>query len=53
VLVLYDILDTVQVRKPKFIKSFIAGKDSPLAAVRSYVKAVKDRRNPEAEHCVS
>jgi len=53
ILVLYDILDITQGKTPKFVKNFMAGNDSPLAAIRSYVKAVKDKQYPEAEHCFS
>jgi 3-methyl-2-oxobutanoate hydroxymethyltransferase len=53
ILVLYDILDITQGRTPKFVKNFMAGNDSPLAALRSYVAAVKDRSYPAAEHCFS
>jgi len=53
ILVLYDILDITQGMTPKFVKNFMAGNDSPLAAIQSYVKAVKDKRYPEAEHCFS
>lgn len=53
ILVLYDILDITQGRTPRFVKNFQAGCDSPLAALRSYVKAVKDKSYPEPEHCFS
>ena len=53
ILVLYDILDITQGRTPKFVKNFMAGNDSPLAALRSYVAAVKDHSYPAAEHCFS
>jgi len=53
ILVLYDILDITQGRTPKFVKNFMAGHDSPLAAVQNYVKSVKDRSYPEPEHCFS
>lgn len=53
ILVLYDILDITQGRTPKFVKNFMAGSDSPLGAIQSYVRAVKDRQYPAAEHCFS
>jgi 3-methyl-2-oxobutanoate hydroxymethyltransferase len=53
ILVLYDILDITQGRTPKFVKNFQQGHDSPLAALQAYVKAVKDRSYPSAEHCFS
>ena len=53
ILVLYDMLDITPGRKPKFVRNFIAGADAPLEALRSYVKAVKDRSYPAPEHCFS
>ncbi len=53
ILVLYDILDITQGRTPRFVKNFQAGRDSPLAAIEAYVRAVKDRTYPEPEHCFS
>jgi 3-methyl-2-oxobutanoate hydroxymethyltransferase len=53
ILVLYDILDITQGRTPRFVKNFLAGRDSPLAALDAYVRAVKERTYPEAEHCFS
>lgn len=53
ILVLYDILDITQGRKPKFVKNFQADCDSPLAAVQAYVRAVKNRDYPAPEHCFS
>lgn len=53
ILVLYDILDITQGRTPKFVKNFQAGCDSPLAAMRSYVREVKARDYPAPEHCFS
>jgi 3-methyl-2-oxobutanoate hydroxymethyltransferase len=51
ILVLYDILDVTPGRKPRFVQNFMQGHDSPLAAIRSYVEAVKSRAYPAAEHC--
>lgn len=51
--VLYDILDITSGRKPRFVRNFMSGVDSPLAAVQAYVKAVKDGTYPGPEHCFS
>ncbi|HZF27462.1 MAG TPA: 3-methyl-2-oxobutanoate hydroxymethyltransferase [Steroidobacteraceae bacterium] len=51
ILVLYDILDITTGRKPRFTRNFMEGAGSPLQAVRSYVRAVKDRSYPAPEHC--
>ncbi len=53
ILVLYDILDITQGRTPRFVRNFQAECTSPLAAVTSYVRAVKDRSYPATEHCFS
>jgi 3-methyl-2-oxobutanoate hydroxymethyltransferase len=53
ILVLYDILDITPGRKPKFVRNFMTGTDTPLEAIRGYVKAVKDRSYPAPEHCFS
>ncbi len=51
--VLYDILDITPGRKPKFVRNFMQGRDSPLAALKAYVAAVKSREYPGPEHCFS
>ena len=51
ILVLYDILDITTGRKPRFVRDFMAGAGTPLAALKSYVQAVKSRSYPAAEHC--
>lgn len=51
ILVLYDVLDITPGRKPRFVQNFMAGHDSPLAALKSYVQAVKSRAYPAPEHC--
>jgi 3-methyl-2-oxobutanoate hydroxymethyltransferase len=51
--VLYDILDITPGRKPKFVRNFMRGLDSPMAAMQAYVAAVKQRDYPAAEHCFS
>jgi 3-methyl-2-oxobutanoate hydroxymethyltransferase len=53
ILVLYDILDITLGRTPRFVQNFMAGRDSPLAAIEAYVAAVKDRSYPAKEHCFS
>ena len=51
ILVLYDVLDITPGRKPRFVRNFMTGHDSPLAALKSYVEAVKSRAYPATEHC--
>jgi 3-methyl-2-oxobutanoate hydroxymethyltransferase len=51
ILVLYDVLDITPGRKPRFVKNYMSGHDSPLEALRSYVAAVKSREYPAPEHC--
>lgn len=51
ILVLYDVLDITVGRKPRFSRNFVPGTDSPLAAIKAYVQAVKTREYPAAEHC--
>jgi 3-methyl-2-oxobutanoate hydroxymethyltransferase len=51
ILVLYDVLDITPGRKPRFVRNFMAGHDSPLEAIKAYVKAVKTREYPAPEHC--
>ncbi len=42
--VLYDILDITSGRKPRFVRNFMQGAGSPLAALQAYVTAVKNAR---------
>jgi len=51
ILVLYDVLDITPGRKPRFVRNFMTGHDSPLAALQSFDRAVRDRSYPAAEHC--
>jgi 3-methyl-2-oxobutanoate hydroxymethyltransferase len=51
--VLYDILDITSGRKPRFVRNFMQGAGSPLAAVKAYVAAVKSRDYPAPEHSFS
>ncbi len=53
ILVLYDVLGITQGRMPRFVKNYLTGRDSPLEALRAYVRAVKDRSYPAEEHCFS
>ncbi|HSG58219.1 MAG TPA: 3-methyl-2-oxobutanoate hydroxymethyltransferase [Woeseiaceae bacterium] len=53
ILVLYDILDITQGKTPRFVHNFQAGCDSPLAALRAYVQAVRQREYPQPQHCFS
>ena len=50
ILVLYDMLDITQGKRPKFVHNFMAGAGSPAAGVAAYVKAVRDGSYPAAEH---
>jgi 3-methyl-2-oxobutanoate hydroxymethyltransferase len=51
ILVLYDILDITPGRKPRFVRNFMTGSDSPQAAVARYVQAVRSGEYPAPEHC--
>jgi 3-methyl-2-oxobutanoate hydroxymethyltransferase len=51
--VVYDILDITSGRKPRFVRNFMQGAGSPLAALQAYVGAVKKREYPGPEHCFS
>ena len=51
ILVLYDVLNITAGRKPRFSKDFMIGHDSPLEAVKAYVRAVKEKTYPAPEHC--
>ena len=51
ILVMYDLLDITSGPKPKFAKNFMAGVDSPLAALKNYGEAVRNRSYPAPEHC--
>lgn len=51
--VVYDILDITSGRKPRFVRNFMQGAGSPLAALKAYVGAVKKREYPGPEHCFS
>lgn len=51
ILVLYDVLDVTPGHKPRFVRNFMKGVDSPLLALKAYVQAVKDGSYPAQEHC--
>jgi 3-methyl-2-oxobutanoate hydroxymethyltransferase len=51
ILVLYDILDITPGRKPRFVRNFMTGSESPQAAAACYVQAVKSGEYPAPEHC--
>jgi len=51
ILVLYDVLDITPGHKPRFVRNFMKGVDSPLQALRNYVQAVKSGEYPGPEHC--
>jgi 3-methyl-2-oxobutanoate hydroxymethyltransferase len=51
ILVLYDVLDITPGRKPRFVKNYMTGHDSPFAGIQAYVAAVKSREYPAPEHC--
>jgi 3-methyl-2-oxobutanoate hydroxymethyltransferase len=50
ILVLYDVLDITQGRKPRFVENFMEGAGNNLEALKRYVKAVKSRDYPAARH---
>lgn len=51
VLVMHDMLGlSLSGRTPKFVKNFMAGRDSIQAALAAYVSAVKQGEFPAAEH---
>ena len=50
VLVMHDMIGAFPGHRPKFVKDFMQGETSLAAAFRAYVRAVKDRSFPAAEH---
>ncbi|WP_322042653.1 3-methyl-2-oxobutanoate hydroxymethyltransferase [Paraburkholderia sp. J67] len=50
VLVLHDMLGIFPGKRPRFVKDFMEGQPNIEAAVRAYVKAVKDGTFPGPEH---
>jgi 3-methyl-2-oxobutanoate hydroxymethyltransferase len=53
ILVLYDVLGITLGPTPRFVKNFMAGVDSPLEAVKRYIRDVKEHKYPAKEHCFS
>ncbi|HMB73104.1 MAG TPA: 3-methyl-2-oxobutanoate hydroxymethyltransferase, partial [Gammaproteobacteria bacterium] len=53
ILVLYDALGITPGRKPRFVKDFLRGAQSPRIGLEAYVTAVKTRTYPAPEHCFS
>lgn len=57
ILVLHDILNvspSVTIgHKPRFVRNYMQGAPDIEAAIGSYVKSVKDKSYPAAEHCFS
>ncbi len=50
VLVLHDMLGIFPGKPPRFVKDFMQGQSSILAAIEAYVREVKDGLFPTAEH---
>ncbi|MBP0591019.1 3-methyl-2-oxobutanoate hydroxymethyltransferase [Paraburkholderia sp. LEh10] len=50
VLVLHDMLGIFPGKRPRFVKDFMQGQPSIMAAVEAYVRAVKDGTFPGPEH---
>jgi 3-methyl-2-oxobutanoate hydroxymethyltransferase len=50
VLVLHDMLDIYPGKKAKFVKNFLAAAGSVQGAIETYVKEVKAKTFPGAEH---
>lgn len=51
VLVIYDAIGVQPGKPARFVKNFLADRDSVQSAVRAYVTAVKDGSFPAPEHC--
>ena len=51
VLVMHDMLGVFPGRKAKFVKDFMAGQTTIAAAICAYIRAVRDKSFPGAEHC--
>ena len=50
ILVVYDMLNIPDGRKPKFVKNFMAEADSPQSAITNFVAEVKNKVFPAQEH---
>ena len=51
VLVVYDALGITRGKPARFVRNFLAGRDSVEEALAAYVAAVRDRSFPAPEHC--
>ena len=51
VLVMHDMLDVAEGRKPRFVRNFMAGQGSVIGAFKAYAEAVKNGSFPAPEHC--
>lgn len=51
VLVMHDLLGVYPGRKARFVRNFMEGSTSIQSAISAYVKAVKEKEFPAAEHC--
>lgn len=51
VLVMHDLLGVFPGRKARFVKNFMEGQSSIDEAVLAYIRAVKSKEFPAAEHC--
>ena len=51
VLVMHDILGVFPGRKARFVKNFMEEATTIDGAFAAYIKAVKDKSFPAAEHC--
>lgn len=51
ILIIYDMLDVFPGKKAKFVRNFMDGSTSISDALQRYVRAVKDKSFPAAEHC--
>ena len=51
VLVMHDFIGVFPGKKARFVKNFMEGQTSIEAAVRAYIREVKDGTFPAAEHC--
>lgn len=53
VLVIQDLMGMFRQMRPKFVKTFAAGGDATVSAVKEYIKEVRKRSFPAKEHCFS
>lgn len=51
VLVMHDMLNVFPGKKARFVKNFMEGQTSIEGAILAYIKAVKEKTFPAAEHC--